>query len=78
MSRLGDQANILIKEFLAEHPYEFEAIETDKKSKFIKHTSRTLAEAIKLKKDLKKKAEGPNATDEDRKRFRKALKAIVT
>ena len=76
ISRLGDHANILIRDFLVDHPEVFEAVETNKKSKHAKHTSKTLAEAIKLKKELKKKAEAPNATLEDRKNFRLALRAI--
>ena len=31
---LGNQANIIIRDFLLEHPEEFEAIDTSKKSKF--------------------------------------------
>ena len=61
---------------MIENPELFENIETTKRSKFKKHTSKTLEEAIKLKKDLKKKAEAKNATEEDRKRFRQALRAI--
>ena len=38
--------------------------------------SKTLAEAIKLKKTLKKKAQSNDATENDIKRFREALKAI--
>ena len=76
ISRLGDQANILIRKFLLEHPDIFEAKEFSKKTKHIKHTSKTIAEAKLLKKELKKKAEAPNATLEDRMNFRLALRAI--
>ena len=42
----------------------------------VQHNSKTLEEAIKLKKELRKKVEGPNSTIEDTKRFRLALRAI--
>ena len=71
VSRLGDQANVIIKEFLEEHPEAFETVDTNKKSKYVKHSSKTLAEAIEIKKTLKKKAQ-----DNDIKQFRAALKAI--
>ena len=73
---LGDQANEVIREFLMEHPEAFEQVEASKKSKFKNHNSKTLEEAIKLKKELRKKVEGPNSTIEDTKRFRLALRAI--
>ena len=76
ISKLGDQANIVIRDFLLEHPDIFEAEESSKKTKHVKHTSKTVAEAKQLKKELKKKAEAPNATLEDRKNFRLALRAI--
>ena len=76
VSRLGDQANVIIKEFLEEHPEAFEVADTNKKSKFIKHSSKTLAEAIELKKTLKKKAQGKDATENDFRHFRAALKAV--
>ena len=73
---LGNQANIIIRDFLLENPEAFEQIEATKKSKYKRHTSKTLEEAIKIKKELRNKVQGPNATIEDRKKFREALKAI--
>ena len=51
---LGDQANIIIREFLLEHPEVFEATETGKNSKYTKHQPKSIEEATKLKKHLKK------------------------
>ena len=73
---LGDQANAVIRNFLLEHPDQFEAVEPTKKSKFINHPSKTLEEATELKKELKKKAFSKDATNDDKKRFRQALRAI--
>jgi hypothetical protein len=73
---LGDQANIVIREFLLEHPEVFEATETGNNSKYTKHQPKSIEEATKLKKHLKKIANGQNATENDRKRFRLALRAI--
>ena len=73
---LGDQANIVIRDFLLENPELFETVESAKKTKFKKHNSKTLEEAVKLKKELKKKAEYKDATEDDRRRFRLALRAI--
>ena len=46
---LGDQANIIIRDFLIENPELFENTETTKRSKYKKHTLKSLEEAIKLK-----------------------------
>ena len=73
---LGNLANITIRNFLLEHPEEFEATETSKKSKFQKQQRKTLEEATNLKKELRKKAFANNATEDDRKRFRACLRAI--
>ena len=51
-------------------------IDSDKKRKFIKHTSKTLEEAIRIKNDLRKVIKRADATTEDRKKFRAALSAI--
>ena len=45
---LGDQANIVIRDFLLENPELFETVESAKKTKFKKHSSKTLEEAVKL------------------------------
>ena len=68
--------NITIRDFLLEHPEVFEAVESNKKTKHVKHKSKTLEEAIKIKNNIKRKAQGPNATEKDRKEFRLALSSI--
>ena len=73
---LGDQANIVIRDFLLEHPELFETVESTKKTKFKKHNSKALEEAVKLKKELKRKAEHKDATEDDKKKFRLVLRAI--
>ena len=73
---LGDQANIVIRDFLLDNPEVFEATDTGKVSKFVKHVPKSLEAAVKLKKQLKRIANGPNATESDRKSFRLALRAV--
>ena len=73
---LGDQANIVIRDFLLEHPEAFEASDTSKNGKFIKHTGNTLEEAIKIKNNLRKIMKRRNTTSEDKKNFRAALNVI--
>ena len=73
---LGDQANVVIQNFLLEHPEIFEAAESTKKSKFRKHTPKALEDAVKLKNILKKKAANYDSTEKYRKQFMKALRAV--
>ena len=73
---LGNQVSIVIRDYLLENPEVFETVDTGKKSKYKKHLSKTIEEAVKLKKELQKKAFGKDGTENDRKRFRQALRAI--
>ena len=77
IQKLGDHANVIIRDFLLEHPEAFESVDTNKKSNnYIKHTSKTLEEAIKVKNALRKVIKRQNATPDDKKKFRAALNAI--
>ena len=73
---LGDQANVILRDFLLEHPEAFEVVDPNKKSEFIKHNSKTLEEAIRIKNTLRKVIKRSDATTDDRKKFRLALSAI--
>ena len=77
IQKLGDHANIIIRDFLLEHPEAFESVDTNRKSNnYITHTNKTLEEAVRLKNTLRKVIKRPNATPDDKKKFRAALNAI--
>ena len=46
---LGDQANIVIRDFLVDYPEVFEAKETGKETKYVKHVPKSMKEATNLK-----------------------------
>ena len=72
---LGDQATVVIRDFLLEHSelFEDEAKET---AKFRKHSSKTLNELEDLKKKLRKEAFGNEGNEEKKKKFYECLKAL--
>ena len=69
----GEQFIALVQDFLSSKQ-EF-AMKRNGQAGYIKHASNTLKKARSVKNALRKKAFGSNATDENRKAFRQAVKA---
>ena len=67
---------MILRDFLLEHPEAFKVVDPNRTSKFIKHNSKTLEEAIRIKNTLRKVIKRSDATTDDRKKFRLALSAI--
>ena len=75
ISHMGDQINIVIRDFLIEKEDLFVA-EDSKQSPYIHTHNKTLEAAQQQKKHLKKKAFGKNATEDDKKAFWAACRAV--
>ena len=71
----AEQFNIAVREFLLQNDL-FEVVEPKKAKEFVKRQPAALAEAVKLKKELSRKARQPGASQEDHKKLRLCLRAI--
>ena len=76
ISHMGNQINLVIREFLLEKGDIFEQSQSNSSAAFVTNKNQTLEAARAQKKILKKRAQGRDATDQDRREFWAACKAV--